>query len=69
MLHDLPPSPAFYPFKMIYSTCNWGAGTPSQQNSCTQRHDDTLITLWYAIIMSHKQNKDQETPFFPCLTI
>ena len=33
MPYNLTPSPACYPFKMIYFICNGGAGTASQQNS------------------------------------
>ena len=48
MLHNLTPSPFCYPFKMcFYFICNRSVVTANQRNSCTQRHDDTLITSWW----------------------
>ena len=46
MPDHLTPSPACYPFKMNYFICNGDIETASQRNSCTQCHDDTLITSW-----------------------
>ena len=40
MPYNLTPSPACYPFKMIYFICNKGVGTATQQKACTQCHDD-----------------------------